>query len=77
MARGNKVRHVDSVILDLVEVEAQIREEGRLPDLVQRLHELMCEHQFAVDAMILAEEANALIKLSAEELRLIRVVGNA
>ena len=77
MARGNYVRHVDSVLFDIMDVEAQIREEGRLPDLVARLHQLMREHQLAVDAMIMAEEASALIKLSAEELRRIRVVGNA
>lgn len=67
MASGN--RHVESVLLDLIEIEAMIREDGRLPDLVARLHQLEREYLFSVDQMILNEEAGALIKLSPARLR--------
>ena len=75
MASGNYVRHVDSVLFDIMDVEAQIREDGRQPDLVARLHQLMREHQLAVDAMIMAEEVGALVKLPPEKLRALRPVG--
>ena len=61
MASGSYVRHVDSVMFDIMEIEAQIREDGRQPDLVARLHQLMREHQLSVDHMIMAEEAGALV----------------
>jgi hypothetical protein len=76
MASGN-VRHVESVLLDLLEIEAMIKEDGRLPDLVARLHQLEREYLLAVDHMILQEEAGALIKLSPEKLRALRPVGFA
>lgn len=75
MASGN--RHVESVLLDLIEIEAMIREDGRLPDLVARLHQLEREYLFSVDQMILNEEAGALIKLSPAKLRALRPVGLA
>ena len=77
MAHGNYVRHVESVLLDLYEIEATIREEGRLPDLVARLLQLEREYALAVDHMILNEEAGALIKLSRDELRALRPAGFA
>jgi len=77
MAHGNYVRNVESVLLDLYEIEATIREEGRLPDLVARLFQLEREYLLAVDHMILQEEAGALIKLSPEKLRALRPVGFA
>jgi hypothetical protein len=78
MASGNNyVRHVESVLLDLVEIEAMIREDGRQPDLIARLHQLEREYLLAVDHMILAEEAGALIKLSPAKIRALRPVGFA
>lgn len=77
MASGNYVRHIESVLLDLVEIEATIREDGRLPDLVARLHQLEREYLLAVDHMILNEEAGALIKLPPAKLRALRPVGLA
>lgn len=59
MARKNKVRHVDAIFLDLVEVEAMIREEGRLPKLVQRHRHLVREYRMAMDALLIAEDCGA------------------
>jgi len=77
MASGNYVRHIESVLLDLLEIEAMIQEDGRLPDLVGRLNQLEREYLLAVDHMILNEEAGALIKLSPVKLRALRPVGFA
>lgn len=75
MANGH--RHIESVLLDIYEVEAEIRDEGRLPHLVCRLHNLEREYAMSVDQMILAEEAKAVIKLSPAKLRALRPVGFA
>lgn len=77
MASGNYVRHVESVLLDLLEIEAMVLEDGRQPDLIARLHQLEREYLLAVDHMILAEEAGALIKLSPAKIRALRPVGFA
>jgi hypothetical protein len=77
MASGNYVRHIESVLLDLLEIEGMIQEDGRLPDLIARLHQLEREYLLAVDHMILNEEAGALIKLSPEKLMALRPVGVA
>lgn len=77
MASGNYVRHVDSIILDIYDVEERMREDGRQPDLVARYNQLLREHQLSVDQMIMNEEAGALIKLSPSKLRVLRPVGEA
>ena len=77
MASGNYVRHVESVLLDLLEIEAMVLEDGRQPDLIARLHQLEREYLLAVDHMILAEEAGALIKLPPAKIRALRPVGFA
>jgi len=77
MASGNYVRHVDSIILDIYDVEERMREDGRQPDLVARYNQLLREHQLSVDQMIMNEEAGALIKLSPSRLRALRPVGEA
>lgn len=77
MASGNYVRHIDSIILDIYDVEERMREDGRQPDLVARYNQLLREHQLSVDAMIMNEEAGALIKLPPSKLRALRPVGEA
>jgi len=77
MASGNYRRHVDSIILDIYDVEERMRDEGRQPDLVARYNQLLREHQLSVDQMILNEEVGALIKLPPSKLRALRTVGDA
>lgn len=72
-----KYRHMETVLIDLAQVEWRISNEGCRPSLTKKLAQLKREYLRAVDRMILAEEAGALIKLPPEELRALRKVGSA